>query len=329
MSIASHDEFKELLTAALDGQLSRVEFDRLQARLKSDSELRQGYIDHLLLDAQLADEFSTDAVRGMVDMVSSTTIKQTKGSLISAKGRRYFRLGGIAAGIILSVVLASATIAYALPLHRPQFIAVESLLNPGFELPELTDGGFPRVTGRWSGDDSKITVLENTAKEGTHALCFNRAQGNENATSGPTNFCDVFQLVDLRPFRAVANGKETLLEFSVDFLDARSSGEPLWHMVKIYLFEGDPETVYRLWPANLTECVGSNMEFLSSSGARVPEWKTVTARCVISRMADFAVLQIGVGNLPHERKTPSPLLEKQYADNARLNLVIRPQTGPR
>jgi hypothetical protein len=71
------------------------------------------------------------------------------------------------------------------------------------------------------------------------------------------------------------------------------------------------------------------MDNISSTGSKVPEWKTVTSRCVIPRMANFAVLQIAVGNLPHERKTASPVLGKQYADNARLNLIVRSLTTAR
>jgi len=330
MNTSSNDEFKSLLASALEGKLSPQELEKFQSSLKSDPALRQMYIDHALLDAHLADEFNTDSIRGMVDMIAANSPNhKVKKSIFTSKSWNLIRFGGIAASIILAVLMTSATIAYALPFNGPRIIHLNSFNNAGFETPSPIEEGFPRVVGRWSGDSSTINQLGARAREGMHALSFDAAKGNENAVSSPANFCDVFQIIDLRPFHPITAEKEALLEFSIDFLDARESGEPLWHMTKIYLFEGDPNTIHENWPANLTECVGSGMDHFSSTGFGRPEWKTVTSRCVIPRMATFAVLQIAVGNLPHERKSPSPALNKQYADNARLSLVVRPQTNAR
>jgi len=330
MNTPLNDEFKSQLSTALEGQLSPQDFEKLQANLKSDPVFRQMYIDYALLDAHLADEFNTDSVRGMVDMISSNgpNVKMKK-SIFSSKGWRVFRFSGVAAGIIFAILTASATIAYALPFNAPRFIRIDSFNNSGFETSVNTAEGFPKTVGRWSGDDSEISQLGTKAREGTHVLTFSKTKGNQNALQGPSNYCDIFQIVDLRPFQTITDGKEALLEFSVDFMDARNSGEPIWHRNKIYLFDGNPDAIHQNWPANLTECVGSSMDNFSSTGSKVPEWKTVTSRCVIPPMANFAVLQIAVGNLPHERKTASPVLGKQYADNARLSLIVRPQTSAR
>lgn len=63
-------EFMELLSSALDGGLTEDDFAKLQDVLKSDTEARERYIRHRLIDASMSRAFSTDAVGGMVDQLA-------------------------------------------------------------------------------------------------------------------------------------------------------------------------------------------------------------------------------------------------------------------
>ncbi len=63
-------EFDRLLSQALDGVLDGEEFARLQGQLKANPAARQRFIDQMLLDAELAEEFSAESLGGMVDALS-------------------------------------------------------------------------------------------------------------------------------------------------------------------------------------------------------------------------------------------------------------------
>ena len=63
-------EFDQLLSQALDGLLDGEEFSRLQEQLKANPAARQRFIDQMLLDADLAEEFSAESLGGMVDALS-------------------------------------------------------------------------------------------------------------------------------------------------------------------------------------------------------------------------------------------------------------------
>ncbi|HWL07063.1 MAG TPA: FecR domain-containing protein [Planctomicrobium sp.] len=61
----------EQISALIDGAVDRETFQRLQERLRQDAASRRQFIHLMLLDADLADEFSTESVGGMVDVLST------------------------------------------------------------------------------------------------------------------------------------------------------------------------------------------------------------------------------------------------------------------
>ena len=63
-------ELAELVAACIDGRPDAAEVMRLEARLVADPEARRYYLDAMLLEAALADQFSAAGVTGMVDMLA-------------------------------------------------------------------------------------------------------------------------------------------------------------------------------------------------------------------------------------------------------------------
>lgn len=63
-------EHADLVSQSLDGTPNAEQFARLQQRLIADPDARRRFIDHLLLDAELAEEFSLESIGGMVDLLS-------------------------------------------------------------------------------------------------------------------------------------------------------------------------------------------------------------------------------------------------------------------
>lgn len=101
-------EFDRLLSQALDGVLDGEEFARLQEQLKANPAARQRFIDQMLLDAELAEEFSAESLGGMVDALSpesrigSQPVPARRTHSGRVAGRSYVRW---AAALLVSAVL--------------------------------------------------------------------------------------------------------------------------------------------------------------------------------------------------------------------------------
>ena len=62
-----------LVIDCIEGSLTPASCALLEARMVVDPAARNSYLDMLLLDSDLADEFSTAAIGGMVDQLSHAT----------------------------------------------------------------------------------------------------------------------------------------------------------------------------------------------------------------------------------------------------------------
>lgn len=103
----------ELLSLAFDGVLDRDRFAELQDRLKDDPAARRVFIDQMLLDAALAEEFSVDSIGGAVDILSCGELPSENGispapSALrggATRGTQRRRVAAwLAAGLVLIVV---------------------------------------------------------------------------------------------------------------------------------------------------------------------------------------------------------------------------------
>lgn len=145
--------------------------------------------------------------------------------------------------------------------------------------------------------------------------------------AGEAIACDVFQIVDLRPLRrgkAVAG--EALLELSAGFLDARppDTGPSVTFFCHLWLFAGDPARFHATWPQGIDRSLASGTAGLESAGGDATAWRTLTARCVVPPLADFAVIQIAAR--PNLRPAD---LTGVVADDVRLTLRISPRLPDR
>jgi hypothetical protein len=110
-------ELAELVAACIDGRPDAAELSRLEARLVADADARGYYLDAMLLDAALADQFSAAGITGMVDMLapdagggpaSSPAVDRRAVAKIAAEPvarRRFWPPSRAAAAILLAVVV--------------------------------------------------------------------------------------------------------------------------------------------------------------------------------------------------------------------------------
>lgn len=303
-------EFFERVVRYQDGALSSIEIEDLERALREDPERRRHFAEWQLRSMALHDHFRQEAFR----VPAPAPVRGRKTT--SAAPRPAL---AAAAGIVIGLFGASVVWAISTPEWIATASRVSGLGDAGFEEGSAgpIDTGFPKTTGRWSGDEAARTDLD-----GGRVLQFVSPGADGAAPGGRAISCDVFQLVDLRTLRSANAGEgEAMLELSANFSDGRAAGtQPsVTFMVQIFLFSGDPAILHQSWPNNLGEALASGAAFVHTMGEAKPEWQRIGAKCLVPPGADFAVIQLAAR--PNLRPAD---LESLYADAVALTLTTRP-----
>lgn len=297
------DDLLSLLVRHQDGTLDAAGGAALEAALAVDPGRRRLFIDAQMCSFALHERFRHDAFRA-VDRPAARP------------GRRGRSGAALVAGAVLGLLGASLVWAVSAPHAITERLF--ALRDGGFDEGPI-GRGFPREPGIWSGDDAALTA------EGR--LRFVAPGSDPVNPAAEAIACDVFQIVDLRPLRlgAAAAGDE-LLELSAGVLDARPPGTApsVTFFAQLWLFAGDPATLHASWPQGIHRSLASGSAAVESLGGGPAAWRTITARCVVPRRADFAVVQIAAR--PNLR--PAELADL-FADDVRLTLRISPRLPER
>jgi hypothetical protein len=212
----------------------------------------------------------------------------------------------------LVIGLFSASILWAISAPRMSTERLFSLQNGSFDEKRL-ERGFPHQTGPWSGDEAAIT------DDGR--LSFISPGGDSRDPSARAISCDVFQLVDLRPLRYTFSQEgDAVLELSANFLDARpqNTKPSVTFFCQLYVFQGDPAMQHKSWPQSITEALSSGSVQVTTLGKDAKG--TLTAKCLVPAVADFAVVQIAAR--PNLRPAK---LQGLFVDDVKLTLKTSPE----
>jgi hypothetical protein len=166
----------------------------------------------------------------------------------------------------------------------------------------------------WSGDEASIADGK---------LRFIAPGSDPGDPSARAISCDVFQLVDLRPLRhTLSLDGDSVLELSADFLDARprNTNPSVTFFCQLYLFQGDPAALHQSWPQSITDVLASGCAQVTTLGTDGKGTRKLTAKCLVSTEADFAVIQIAAR--PNLRPAK---LENLFADDVKLTLKTQPK----
>ena len=297
-------DFLELAMRHQDGALSAAETSAFEAVMQADPAKRKLFTEAQLRSMALHDRFRQEAFR------LALHDKQRRAWLTRP-------VPAMAAGLVCGLFCASLVWAVSAPIVTSE--RLHALIDGGFEHSQV-EAGFPARTGVWSGD--AVEICAGDAGHGGRQLRFISPQPDAANPSSRAISCDVFQLVDLRPLRPVlSKDGDTVLELSATFLDARpqNTRPSVTCFCKIYVFKGEPTKLRETWPLNITDAVASGIAEVTTLGGHTAAWKRVTAKCLVSAEADFAVVQLAA--LPNLR--PSKLTSI-YADDVQLTLRTPP-----
>ena len=311
------NEFLNLIVRYQDGNLRPDERARFEQELKLEAPKRKLYTETLLQVAALCDQFRQDAVRTPIEAPKLTWARRVgRHSVLAAT----MLMLGIVVGMIGSSVVLAMTKAHLVVTTEE----LPGLRDGGFESQAGTlPVGFPRISGVWGGD--RAEVVSSGAAEGTNRIRFVQAEADTATPQGRAIACDLFQLIDLRGLKRRSRDHDSsLLELSARFLDARTANAnpSVTFFCQIYLFRGDPTTMYELWPSHISEAVSSGSSEVTTLGDS--GWRNVTARCVSTNDADFAVVHIAAR--PNIR---GPMPSDLFADDVKLTLKTHPSLPER
>jgi hypothetical protein len=297
-------DFLELVMHHQDGTLSAADTSAFEAAMQADPTKRKLFTEAQLRSMALHDRFRQEAFR------RNLPEKQRRAWLTRPAA-------AMAAGLVCGLFCASLVWAVAAPIVTSE--RLHALVDGGFELSQVV-AGFPARTGVWGGDVVEISAGD--AGHGGRQLRFISPQPDAANPNGRAISCDVFQLVDLRALQpALSKEGDAVLELSASFLDARplNTRPSVTCFCKIYIFKGEPAKLRETWPLNITDAVASGIAEVTTLGGSTPVWKTVTAKCLVSAEADFAVIQLAA--LPNLRPAN---LASIYADDVKLTLRTPP-----
>jgi len=297
-------DFLELAMRHQDGALSAAETTAFEAAMQADPAKRKLFTESQLRSMALHDRFRQEAFR------RDLPEKQRRAWLTRP-------IAAMAAGLVCGLFCASLVWAVAAPIATSELL--HALVDGGFEHSQV-EAGFPAQSGVWSGDAVEISAGDTS--HGGRRLRFVSQQPDAANPNGRAISCDVFQLVDLRLLRpALSKDGDAVLELSASFLDARplNTRPSVTCFCKIYVFKGEPTSMRNTWPLNITDAVASGIAEVTTLGGSTPVWKTVTAKCLVSAEADFAVIQLAA--LPNLRPAK---LASIYADDVKLTLRTPP-----
>ncbi|MEY2598943.1 MAG: hypothetical protein RLZZ142_1202 [Verrucomicrobiota bacterium] len=298
----------EVIHACLEGRASESDWKFLNEQLRHNSAARDLYLEMADLHSGLSVEEGLWVGRRPAAAALRPAVPQ------------WFRSRWMAAAAGLVVGLSGASFAWAIAspwMPRTMALVSQSFAGREGRLPS----GIPRSFGVWGGDEAEIVRDAGAGpKEEPAMLRFLKAEPDEAFPGSPAGSCDVFRVVDLRPYRVAGEQGDSVLQFSAAFSDRRASfGEALRFSIRIFVFSGDWQRVREKWPQIRSETVSSGGAIFDSFGGAPQAVRTLSAKALIPAQGDFAVVQLVVGRLGEVSREPA-VFGEQYASNVRLTL---------
>ncbi|MBN1342486.1 MAG: hypothetical protein JXQ73_07390 [Phycisphaerae bacterium] len=191
------------------------------------------------------------------------------------------------------------------------------LMNPGFETPASTTGGWPTACGYWQGDYSEIVTAENgiAPTEGDRMLKFIATSGPNAPTTASAS--QVVQLVDLRGLTSqIAEGythARVRARFNRVTGDAQTDTR---FTADIYAYAGEPNTFSEQW--DQSSYLGKGNTAIYTDGDP-NTWEWATAELILPVDTDFIAVHISATENVYN-DTTEPEFDGHYGDAVTLEL---------
>lgn len=293
----------------LDDGAARVELNRL---LRRDAAARRVWA-RLLVDEQaLVDGLRTQGI-----------VSQLRASPAPAPWRPGFRRWPMTVGLALGMLCATLVFAFLLTGIKPAPSVRLPLVDGGFEQARpLSSQGVPTDYGLWSGDYAAVVGAEQGVLPhgGQRMLRFLRSDSSlAGSHVGPPN-SNLFQIVDLRPYRAVLASGRARAAWSAWFNAVRipeSAG--MRFAAGLWAFSGDPAMLAENWSRHLYLETAKSSRVLPFNPSE-PGWLKLEGAMILPPEADFLVVELKAMPAPGLPEDRPYLFPGAYADDIELTL---------
>lgn len=308
-------EWHALFNAALNGELTEADNERLAALLKSSAAARQLWFLYNDNEASLSELPPRPESISQVAPVAK----------VSGRWIQWRPLAAAAAGLVIGLFSATVLANYAISSQ----VKTVTLLWEGFESgPAPLVTGMPLKPGVWSGDYTEV-VGEQPQQgvkpaSGQRMLRFLRADYEGKAQPEGSYFSDLYRLVDLRPFRAMYGDGGAVVQLSGMF-NAYHFPDDEKYGCTMALYAMDTATVTNgstHYEAELKEslAMARNSRVLLDRDPKT--WQPANVELRLPPNTDFLLIHISVdhSNRAQRRLT----FDGHYLDDVRLTLGRRP-----
>lgn len=256
-----------------------------------------------------------------------TVIKPTRPAPSRSRGRD----APIAAGIVLGLMLATATWASVTALRREPEPVILQVANGDFEtLGAVKVGGFPKMPGHWRGDAAKCVgaTAEVRPHSGNGMLRFLRPDGAHASDARGFTACDQWQLLDLSKVSATSDAGQWIAEADVWFngLATDRQSDSFCHLTVYAIDVQHPKelnSISSVWlrQSSAVLAVGNRRILCDADPAT---WERVAVTLPLPARTKFLLIQLFAGTPPDTSKaTPFP---GPFADSASMKLRRIPRT---
>jgi len=228
----------------------------------------------------------------------------------------------IIAGVFVGLTGLGVVWAMNFPKSEASFVSVA---NGDFQsLSGPVESGFPKRFGYWSGNPAEVV----DEGEGNRTLRFLETGNVMGNPDGGASNCSVFQLIDLTSLRRQwdtdQSDSQLTLELSARFHREAAPNDAdlpkLDASVRIYLFQGEPESISQNWPDVVREADALGKKAIRLNPGE--EAATISTSCLLNTNASIALIAVSA-NTRTSTSTPIPL-GGYYVDNVQLTAIKQP-----
>jgi len=197
------------------------------------------------------------------------------------------------------------------------------VVNPGFETPETTGGGWPSSYGDWNGDYSSIvgTSAGIVPLEGSKML---KLSGSSHGGSGGSaSACQVFQIIDVSDYAELISAAEVSVSASAHFNRIAGDAQTDTRFyICIYAYASEPSTFPTQWePANSDHGILARTNGFVYSDGDPATWERGEAELALPTNTDFVVIGVNA-NEDIYNDYSLPEFDGHFADDVSAEVII-------
>lgn len=311
-------DWQDLIQKHLDGLTSEEEAAALSDQIVSNETVRTDYLMAARLHGALGDE----TLELDQEPIAFTQVDAKKTARIHTLAWPRQLAAAITAGAFVGLAGLGVVWSMNAPKSEASFVPIA---NGDFQaLSGPIESGFPTHFDQWGGNPAEVIEDAN----GNHMLRFLETGNVMNEPGGGASNCSVFQLVDLTSLRhhwkVDPSESHLTLELSAEFRREAAPNDAdlpkLDASVRIYLFQGEPESIGENWPNVVREAdaLGKKAIRLNPGDGAA----TVSTSCLLNSDANLALIAVAA-NTRTGTSTPIPL-GGYYVDNVQLTAIKQP-----